>query len=317
MRIQFNLLLALLLYCFAASAASSPASSGCASTLLAQQSIFGTVTDATGQPIIGGNVKISVGERFITGAATDFDGNYRIHVDPGTYDLEFSYVGYKPMLVQNVQVLLGSSVQVNNQFPQQSANLEEVVVVDYKVDVMKPDETSQGMTLTSKDVKKLGTRSINSTSSLAAGASSAQEREAVSIRSRQGNQTQYIIDGIRVPFSTPTPTIKYNQPQPNHSGEDYRTFTENTFQLPQNEPLSTFGADVDVAAYANVRRFLNQGQAPPTDAVRTEELVNYFSYDYPQPKGKDPVSITTELGACPWNTSHQLLHIGLRNHIAY
>lgn len=282
------------------------------SPLLAQQTLFGTVTDEIGDPVIGGNVKVLLDSNYITGTATDFDGNYRINVDPGTYNLEFSYVGYDPMLVQNVEVLLGTSVQVDNQFTQQRANLDEVVVVSYKVDPMQVDETSQGLTLTSKDVKKLGSKSTKAIAALSAGASSADEGDDVSIRGRRGEQNQIFIGGIRITGQLIPDDDTYREPSLLHAGEDYRAFTENTFQLPQNEPLSTFGADVDVAAYANVRRFLNQGQVPPADAVRTEELVNYFSYDYPQPKGKDPVSITTELGACPWNKNHQLLHIGLQ-----
>ena len=105
---------------------------------------------------------------------------------------------------------------------------------------------------------------------------------------------------------------RYSEPQLDTRGEGYRHFRENAFTLPQNEPLSTFGADVDVAGYANVRRFINQGQVPPADAIRTEEMVNYFTYAYPQPTGKDPVVFSNELGACPWNAQHQLLRVGVQ-----
>ena len=312
MRIQISLLLSLL--CIGLSATALTRGSSCCAqdTLFAQQSIYGTVTDEIGDPVIGGNVKIFSGPKYITGAATDYDGNYAIYVDPGTYNVEFSYVGYAQITVKDVEVLLGVKTQLDNAFTDQGVSLSEVAVVGYKVDVMSVDKTSQGMTLTSKDVKKLGKRSINAIAALSAGATSAEEGDAVSIRGGRENAPQYAIDGIRIKSALNPEPIAYRQPTPQHTGEDYRNFTENTFQLPQNEPLSTFGADVDVAAYANVRRFLNQGQVPPADAVRTEELVNYFSYDYPQPKGKDPVSITTELGECPWNTDHQLLHIGLQ-----
>jgi Ca-activated chloride channel family protein len=76
--------------------------------------------------------------------------------------------------------------------------------------------------------------------------------------------------------------------------------------------VSTFSVDVDTASYANVRRFLNDGQLPPPDAVRTEELVNYFRFTYPGPRGGVPVAVTTELAPCPWNPAHQLALIGLR-----
>jgi len=76
--------------------------------------------------------------------------------------------------------------------------------------------------------------------------------------------------------------------------------------------LSTFSIDVDAASYSNLRRFINQGQTPPKDAVRIEEMVNYFDYDYPQPKGKDPFEVITEYSDCPWNAMHKLVHVGLQ-----
>ena len=80
-----------------------------------------------------------------------------------------------------------------------------------------------------------------------------------------------------------------------------------------NSPVSTFSIDVDTGAYAVVRRFLNQGQMPPTDAVRAEELINYFDYNYPTPnKGEQPFSVTTEVSRTPWNKQSHLLHIGIK-----
>jgi Ca-activated chloride channel homolog len=94
--------------------------------------------------------------------------------------------------------------------------------------------------------------------------------------------------------------------------EDYDHITENGFRKVSDEPLSTFSIDVDAASYSNVRRFLNQGQLPPAGAVRIEEMINYFRYNYPAPKGKHPFSITTEMANCPWNTQHKLVMIGLQ-----
>jgi Ca-activated chloride channel family protein len=94
--------------------------------------------------------------------------------------------------------------------------------------------------------------------------------------------------------------------------EDYDPITENAFVSAFHEPLSTFSIDVDEAAYSNVRRFLNNGMLPPPGAVRIEEMINYFDYDYPQPSNNEPFSITTELAACPWNEQHRLIHIGLQ-----
>ena len=94
--------------------------------------------------------------------------------------------------------------------------------------------------------------------------------------------------------------------------EGYSLIDENPFFQPSAAPLSTFSIDVDTASYSNVRRFLNQGQLPPPDAVRIEELINYFAYDYPQPTGNRPFSVTTEASRAPWNPQHKLVQIGLK-----
>ncbi len=94
--------------------------------------------------------------------------------------------------------------------------------------------------------------------------------------------------------------------------ENYATIHENGFRNATSNPLSTFSIDVDNASYSNVRRFINMGELPPVDAVRVEEMINYFDYDYPEPVNEHPFSVTTELGECPWNASHYLLHVGLK-----
>jgi Ca-activated chloride channel family protein len=94
--------------------------------------------------------------------------------------------------------------------------------------------------------------------------------------------------------------------------ESYARVERNGFRLVKDEPLSTFSADVDTASYANVRRFLHDGQLPPQDAVRIEEMINYFRFDYAEPRDGDAMSLTSELGACPWQPSHKLVLLGLR-----
>ena len=94
--------------------------------------------------------------------------------------------------------------------------------------------------------------------------------------------------------------------------ESYNTIVENEFKSVKNEPLSTFSIDVDKASYSNVRRYINNGSKPPKDAVRIEEMINYFNYDYPEPTGDHPIEVYTEIAACPWQSKHKLLHIGLQ-----
>ena len=97
--------------------------------------------------------------------------------------------------------------------------------------------------------------------------------------------------------------------------EDYSSFIENPFESPNSAPLSTFSIDVDNASYTNIRRFINNGQKVPKDAVRVEEMVNFFKYNYPQPTDNNPFSITTEASESPWNSKHKLLKIGLQGKI--
>jgi Ca-activated chloride channel family protein len=110
-------------------------------------------------------------------------------------------------------------------------------------------------------------------------------------------------------------TAAYNSPPTDEKAggaESYAKIDENPFLEAARAPLSTFSIDVDTASYSNTRRFLSEGRLPPKDAVRIEELINYFSYDYPQPAGSAPFSVTTEVADCPWNAKHKLVHIGLQ-----
>ncbi|GAA4802073.1 VWA domain-containing protein [Olivibacter ginsenosidimutans] len=101
----------------------------------------------------------------------------------------------------------------------------------------------------------------------------------------------------------------WGQPRPT---ETYQKIKENGFTSPIKEPLSTFAVDVDAASYSNVRRFINNGELPPKDAVRVEEMINYFQYDLKGPSDNRPVAISTELSQAPWNPQHQLLRVALK-----
>jgi len=114
-----------------------------------------------------------------------------------------------------------------------------------------------------------------------------------------------------------SPSVIYNHDSYPHSydenRENYKHFVDNEINKSIEKPVSTFSIDVDTGAYSNVRRFLNQGQLPQRDAVRAEELINYFSYNYEYPKNKEqPFTINTEIAPTPWNKNSHILHVGLQ-----
>jgi Ca-activated chloride channel family protein len=121
------------------------------------------------------------------------------------------------------------------------------------------------------------------------------------------------------PLAPSAPAGEAGTPVYWHAGpadrENYAPIDENPVRLVIEHPVSTFSIDVDTGAYSNVRRFLNEGQLPPADAVRVEELINYFGYDDPVPAGGDvPFAVTTEIAPAPWNAEARLLRIGIRGY---
>ena len=120
-----------------------------------------------------------------------------------------------------------------------------------------------------------------------------------------GNYSVLAYEGVAYDQSQNQNEIQWNT-------EEYKYIDENGWKVVSVSPFSTFAADVDTASYANLRRMINEGYTIPADAVRVEELINYFKYDYAAPTGSDPFSITTELAPCPWNDKTQLLLVGIK-----
>ena len=132
--------------------------------------------------------------------------------------------------------------------------------------------------------------------------------EAVSKRGVMGGIAGGVVGGVPNGFIA---NMERKDQQPFNT-EEYGRIDENPFLRVADNPLSTFSVDVDRAAYSNVRRFLREGRRPPRDAVRIEEMINYFTYDYPDPSGAQPFSVTTEVTGCPWNERHRMLLVGLQ-----
>jgi Ca-activated chloride channel family protein len=120
------------------------------------------------------------------------------------------------------------------------------------------------------------------------------------------------VAGLAASAPPPGGIYPFPRSRPDFNTEAYDRIDDNPFRLTAQDPLSTFSIDVDTASYANVRRFLNGGSLPPPDAVRIEEMINYFRFDYPQPQNGAPFSVTTEVTACPWDPEHRLALVGLQ-----
>ena len=244
----------------------------------ARITITGTVSDATG-PIPGANVVVKG-----TGRATqtDINGWYTIAATIGE-TLVFSYVG---MSTKEVSV---KSQKVINVTLDEALQLNEVVVAG-ALGIRRRDAVASSQQVRKgQHVNAKITRPGKKLSPKAAADTEAKSR--VHIR----RDKHIIADAL---------------PQ-----EDYEAFIENPFQDPKRTALSTFSIDVDNASYTNIRRFINHGQTVPRDAVRVEEMVNFFKYNYPQPSDNHPFSINTDITECPWNPGHKLLRVGLQGKI--
>lgn len=238
-------------------------------------SIYGTVTDkSNSEQIPFANIELYNSQSIIvTKTTSDINGYYCFKkLDKGVYKLIVNYVGYNKAEIKNITISEGKETKIDIALSGSDIKLDEVQVVTYA----------------------LPTREVQNNAT--AGAKAESEAKVKHGYYKKGKEKCM--------------AISYNQPDFNT--EEYSKIDDNDFKDSKNNPLSTFSIDVDKASYSNVRRFINQNQLPPADAVRVEEMINYFSYNYPQPKGKDPFSITTEYTECPWNKEHQLIHIGLQ-----
>ena len=221
-----------------------------------------------------------------TGTLTDTNGKFAIDVPDGSTVLLFTYIGF-----EKKEVRLGKSNKLHIVLEANTRSLNEVVVVGYGVQ-KKRDITASEATISSDAVIAAPSQYNSALQGKVAGVQIMQKGKASS---------NVIIRGLASqPASVPL------------NDESYKGITENGFTDPKSTPLSTFSVDVDAASYSNVRRFINNGQLPPADAVRIEEMINYFKYNIPGPVNNEPVAINTELSSAPWNAKHRLLRIGLK-----
>jgi outer membrane receptor for ferrienterochelin and colicin len=213
----------------------------------AQTSLAGKVTEEdTGEPAFNTTVKLHKNGNFIGGTITDFDGNYSFsNIDPGTYEVEFSYVGFSTQRIADVRVLAGKAIKLDAKLSK-GINLDEVVVIGYKAPLIEQDNTTQGRVITGEDIKNLPTRNINALASTAAGLSSSDEGEALAIRGSRTDATQYYVDGMRVQGSL-VPESEIDQLQVITGGvaAEYGDVTGGIISITTKGPSSKFNGGVE------------------------------------------------------------------------
>lgn len=244
--------------------------------------IAGHVRDSSGKPIARAQVFV-VGTPY--GVLADDSGKYRISgVPAGTYTLRAQFIGYAPTEVVGVKVAAGTAT-IDITLNYAALSVAGITVVAAPNPIVPRDEAVSP--------------------SIATGALSRAGEAKTFVDGAPQRQIGDAQTGV-------SPCGCYRHPHDPWNTESYSAIDENPFLAVSAHPLSTFSSDVDRASYANVRRFINGGQLPPRDAVRIEELVNYFPYAYAEPDGDDPVAIHTEVARAPWNHRHQLVRIGIQ-----
>jgi Ca-activated chloride channel homolog len=258
--------------------------------------LTGKVTDDKGMPVAGASVFIKGSN---TGTATDSAGNFRLEVN-GTERLVISAVNF---ITQEIQV--GNHNTLSVALLSSNVQLDEVVVTAYGVQRKKQ---SMGRELAAANTNK-AVQPSPLTSPLQGKVS------GIYVSGGRGNPQQIRLRGIASIQENNHPSTGYAGSVIADSGfdrEGYDEIVENPFIRAKDNPLSTFSIDVDAASYSNMRRFITSGQLPPAGAVRIEEMINYFTYQYPQPANEDPFSVNMEVSSCPWNSKHQLVLIGMQ-----
>ncbi len=322
--------------------------------LVAQTILTGHVMDSDSNLLVGAVVTVLKNAQPSKGTSTDVNGVYQLQIDPGTYTINASYTGYEPFSIENVQVLPNQVNQLNILLVD-GVHLDEVVVTGYGIQrkrgvVAAIKGSTPGISKNARQESKKAKTADKSSNSQPSPYASLPTRSTsgdVYIRGSRSTSTQYYIDGIRVNGSAPPvqdieqlqvlsgkvanapipPKEAANETEladiksrPDSliepiSDEQYNTILENPFQNAASNSISTFSIDVDAASYANLRRYINDDQLPPRDAVRIEEMINYFDYNYPKPTGPHPFEVSTEMAPCPWAPEHKLLMIGLQGQI--
>jgi len=214
----------------------------------AQTSLEGKVKDGeTGEPILYGTVALYKNDVLITGTDTDFDGNFIFgDIDPGTYDVEITYVGYQTTRINGILVKAGQSNKIDAVISE-GVMMDEIVIKDYKAPLIDFDNTSQGKTITAESIRSLPTKNINAIAATSAGLSSVDGGD-ISIRGSRANATNYYIDGIRVSNTSSIPQSEIDQMQVITGGLEakYGDVTGGIISITTKGPSKQFTGGIEV-----------------------------------------------------------------------
>jgi secreted protein with Ig-like and vWFA domain len=228
---------------------------------------------------------------------TDKNGQFKFVALPlDTYQVVISYIGFPKKTIKRLVISpLKSKIALTFELPNKEP-LKEVIIADKVAPLIDKDDPTQ---TSYRSIQKNATQSVNCLSGITRGVVS-YSGNLPNIRGSRAESTAYYIDGVRVTGSNET------------DNEQYQKIAENSFQLTAVSPLSTFSIDVDKASYANVRRYLFNNALPPADAVRVEELINYFDYHVIAKPTIHPFTIQSEVANAPWDINKKLVHITLK-----
>lgn len=312
-------------------------------------SISGKIVDEIGDGLPNASVIVldSTGKITSLGVTSDLDGNYEIkNLKAGHYDLKFQYIGYTSQIQKRVMVRADNTTLLSIKLEPADNAIQEVMIVSYKIPLISASCTTMSNTVSHKDIKHLPTQRVSDLASQTAGVYQQDANKGLSIRGGREDATVYYVNGRKVigkpnvpiqgvdqlsiitggvpakygsaedmqldQAKMPIDNTRVEPTKPETSTEEFNTIIENEFLVAARSPLSTFSIDVDAASYSILRRKLMEKNVIPADAIRLEEMINYFPYNYPDATAEQPFSVQTEMSDCPWDSSHVLLKIGIQ-----
>ena len=270
--------------------------------------VTGIVTDDKGKAIPFASV-IEKGTK--NGVTSDEKGKFTLKVSKADATIIISAIGFDAKEIK----LTNGTTTVSVALITSTLNLSEVVVTasglkKSKRELSYSTQAINGSQLYGNIAPSSGYTQLDN--ALAGKVSGIQIRGMATIRGKKAANLRRSVTNQGGDILSPTKNYRADSIDKEFNTEDYDAIIENRFLKVDDNPLSTFSIDVDAASYSNVRRYIQANQMPPAGAVRIEEMINYFKYDYEGPENEHPFAVHTEMSACPWNKDHRLVLVGLQ-----